>query len=241
MKTIAIFLGSVILITLIRSSNGLAQCPLKRQICGDICTWDCTCGGSELTDDKFCCIPSNASCTGIEYGEVNCTNGIAYDFDQPCGNECAISTPYNYVAISTTLLDNYECPKSDRFSKVPSGTDGSKDFDYCLSGETCGSSTSSVSFKQCYSKRSSNFNLDLGTVCLSRSDKPLFDKDTKSTTKGRKNLQSEIKNVTAEQLKLICHGQGEEYNWEDVCKFDFGGDSRPCQLKNGDILQLQPL
>ena len=124
-------------------------------ICGDKCRGyfnTCTCGGSQLPYDKFCCIPSNASCSGIEDGEVNCPNGTAYDYDQPCGNECSARSAYNTVAIST-LLDNYECPKSDRFSKVSSGTKGSKDFkEYCFAGETCGSSTCTVNFKQCYSK-----------------------------------------------------------------------------------------
>ena len=122
-------------------------------ICGDKCTDydDCTCGGSQLPDDKFCCIPSNASCTEIEDGEVNCPNGTAYDFDQKCENECSIST-VNLVAIST-ILDNYECPKSDKFYKVSSETQGSKEFkEYCYEGETCGSSATTVKFKQCYSK-----------------------------------------------------------------------------------------
>ena len=83
-----------------------------------------------------------------------------------------------------------------------------------------------------------SFNVDLGTMCFSRTDKPLFVKDTKSTTKGRKNLRSEVKSATAEQL--ICHGQDEEYNWEDVCKYKEGW-SRPCQLKSGDILELNPM
>ena len=121
-------------------------------ICGDICTYRsrCICGGSQLPDDKFCCIPSNASCSGSEYGEVNCPNGTAYDYDQKCGNECSTST-WNVVAIST--LDNYECSKSDDFSKVSSETQRSKDFkEYCYQGEPCGSSTSTVKFKQCYDK-----------------------------------------------------------------------------------------
>ena len=118
-------------------------------ICGDKCTYKCTCGGSQLPDDKFCCIPSNASCSGIEDGEVNCPNGTAYDFDQKCGNECSIST-WNGVAIST-ILDNYECLKSDAFSKVSSETEGSKDFKKFY-GKSCGSSTSTVKFKQCYTK-----------------------------------------------------------------------------------------
>ena len=133
------------------------------RICGDKCSGyiysgysseksKCTCGGSQLPKDKFCCIPSNDSCSGTKYGEVNCPNGTAYDFDQKCGNECSISTEH-YIAIST-ILDNYECPKNDYFSKVLSGTEGSKDFkEYCEKGETCGSSTSTVKFKQCYSKR----------------------------------------------------------------------------------------
>ena len=130
------------------------------RICGDKCSGytysyeksKCTCGGSRLPNNKFCCIPSNASCTGIEDGEVNCPNGAAYDFDQKCGNECSTSAR-NYVAIST-ILDNYECPKSDRFSKVSSETEGSKDFkEYCNEGETCGTSTSTVKFKQCYTKK----------------------------------------------------------------------------------------
>ena len=81
---------------------------------------------------------------------------------------------------------------------------------------------------------------DLGTVCLSRSDKPLFDKGKKSTTtKGRKNFRSLIKNITADHL--ICHGKDELYKWEDVCKYDHvDRDSRICQLINGDILQLDP-
>jgi hypothetical protein len=70
----------------------------------------------------------------------------------------------------------------------------------------------------------------------------LFDKGTKSTTKGRKNLRSEVKSVTAE--KLVCHGGGEKYNWDDVCKIIYSKDpqsnSRPCTLKNGDRLQLNP-
>ena len=78
--------------------------------------------------------------------------GTAYDFDQKCGNECSISTE-NYVAISFTILDHYECPKSHAFSKVSSGTVGSKNFEeYCDNGETCGSSTSTVKFKQCYTQ-----------------------------------------------------------------------------------------
>ena len=82
------------------------------------------------------------------------------------------------------------------------------------------------------------FNSNLGTLCLSRSDKPLFDKGKKSTTtKGRKNLRSVIKNITADHL--ICHGKDEKYKWEDVCKVAY--HSSPCQLKNGDILQLNPL
>ena len=79
------------------------------EICGDKCnskySWDCICGGSQLPDNKFCCIPSNASCTGIEDEEVNCPNGTAYNYDQKCGNECPISTE-PYVAISI-ILDNY--------------------------------------------------------------------------------------------------------------------------------------
>ena len=76
-------------------------------ICGDKCSsWDaCTCGGLQLPYDKFCCIPSNTSCSGIEDGEVNCPNGTAYNYDQKCGNECPISTE-PYVAISI-ILDNY--------------------------------------------------------------------------------------------------------------------------------------
>ena len=127
-------------------------------ICGDKCTSSrrkCICGGSQLPYDKFCCIPSNASCSGIEDREVNCPNGTAYDYDQPCGNECSAKSSYNTVAIST-LLDNYECPKSYEFSKVSSGTKGSKDFkEYCNKnnkGESCGSSTSTVKYKQCYTK-----------------------------------------------------------------------------------------
>ena len=51
-------------------------------------------------------------------------------------------------------LDNYECPKYDQFSKISSETEGSKDFkEYCSEGERCGSSTSTVKFKQCYAKR----------------------------------------------------------------------------------------
>ena len=91
--------------------------------------------------------------------------------------------------------------------------------------------------KMFFSRFSNTFNVDLGTMCLSRTDKPLFVKDTKSTAKGRRNLRSEIKSVTAEQL--ICLGQDEEYNWEDVCKYE--GWSRPCQLKSGDILELNPM
>ena len=121
-------------------------------ICGDKCSYwydDCTCGYSQLHKYKFCCIPSNASCSGIEYKEVNCPIGTVNDLDQKCGNGCPISTRNN-VAIST-ILDNYECLKSDRFSKVSSGSIGSKDFkEYCYKGETCGSSTTTVKFKQCY-------------------------------------------------------------------------------------------
>jgi len=84
---------------------------------------------------------------------VNCPIGTAYDFDQKCGNECSISTR-NAVAIST-IHDNLECSKkdSDMFSKISSKTIGSKNFkEYCIEGETCGSSTSTVKFKQCYTK-----------------------------------------------------------------------------------------
>ena len=92
-----------------------------------------------------------------------------------------------------------------------------------------------MNFIKCFFSRFSNtFNVDLGTMCLSRTDKPLL---VKSTTKGRRNLRSEIKSVTAKQL--ICLGQDEEYNWEDVCKYE--GWSRPCQLKSGDILELNPM
>ena len=93
-------------------------------------------------------------------------------------------------------------------------------------------------FHKLFIPRLEVFNTDLGTVCLSRSDKPLFDKGKKSTTtKGRKNLRNLIKNVTADHL--ICHGKDELYKWEDVCKYQ-NDCSRPCQLKNGDILQLNP-
>ena len=92
-------------------------------------------------------------------------------------------------------------------------------------------------FHKLFIPRLQVFNTDLGTVCLSRSDKPLFDKGKKSTTtKGRKNLRSLIKNTTANHL--ICHGKDELYKWEDVCKFDTNIGRRLCQLKNGDILQL---
>ena len=129
---------------------------LTDKICGNICTSrsKCTCGGSQLPDDKFCCIPSNASCSGIEDGEVNCPNGTAYDYDQPCGNECSTKTTGNYVSISSTILDHYECPKSDKYSKVSRGTEEFNDFKgYCYEGEICGSSTSTVKFKQCYTKK----------------------------------------------------------------------------------------
>ena len=91
--------------------------------------------------------------------------------------------------------------------------------------------------------RSADLEHNLGTVCLSRSDKPLFDNGKKTTTtKSRKNLRSLMKNVTADHL--ICYGKDESYKWEDVCKYDeaYAHDSRrPCQLKNGDILQLNPV
>ena len=81
---------------------------------------------------------------------------------------------------------------------------------------------------------------NLGTVCLSRSDKPLFDKGKKSTTtKGRKNIRSIIKDITADHL--ICHGKDEKYKWEDICNYGHG--YRPCHLKNGDIetwIELNP-
>ena len=49
-----------------------------------------------------------------------------------------------------------------------------------------------------------------------------------------------MNNVTADHL--ICYGKDEKYKWEDVCKYeDFLGESRTCQLKDGDILQLNPL
>ena len=95
-------------------------------------------------------------------------------------------------------------------------------------------------FHKLFIPRLGLFNTDLGTVCLSRSDKPLFDKGKKSTaTKGRKNFRNLIKNITADHL--ICHGKDELYKWEDVCKYGVVGGSRPCQLKNGDILQLDPV
>jgi len=85
------------------------------------------------------------------YGEVNCPIGTAYNFDQKCGNECSTTTK-NYVAIST-IYDNFECPKSSDFAKVSSGSIGSKNFKkYCNKRESCGSSTSTVDFKQCYTK-----------------------------------------------------------------------------------------
>ena len=138
---------------------------LTDEICGDRCSdnmvygYDkpskCTCGGSQLPKDKFCCIPSHTNCTGV--GDVNCPNGTALNFHQPCEEECSISTD-NYVAITSTY-DKVDCSKKDSFffSKVSSGTDEYKDFEeYCGAvtgdGKTCGSSTSSVSFKQCHIK-----------------------------------------------------------------------------------------
>ena len=90
----------------------------------------------------------------MEIGEVNCPNGTAYDFNQPCGNECPTRTSDKHVAISSALSDHYECPKNGYFSKISSETEGSKDFkEYCYEGETCGSSTSTVKFKQCNTKK----------------------------------------------------------------------------------------
>ena len=43
------------------------------------------------------------------------------------------------------------------------------------------------------------------------------------------------------ETKLICHGDGESYDWENVCKYD--GDPNnpsPCTLENGQILELDP-
>ena len=85
--------------------------------------------------------------------------------------------------------------------------------------------------------RTNYFNSDLGTVCLSRSDKPLFDKGKKSSEgKGRKNFLSLIKDITKDHL--ICQGKDESYNWKDVCLFAARDVGRRCKLKNGDILEL---
>ena len=66
-----------------------------------------------------------------------------------------------------------------------------------------------------FPRGSSIFNNDLGTVCLSRSDAVLFQSTKKSS--GRKNLQTQVKNVT--ETKLICHGDGESYDLKNVCKY----------------------
>ena len=86
-----------------------------------------------------------------------------------------------------------------------------------------------------FPRGSRTFNNDLGTVCLSRSDAVLFQSTKKSS--GRKNLQSQVKNVT--ETKLICHGDGESYDLKNVCKYVYD-KSRPCTLKNGQTLQLNP-
>ena len=56
-----------------------------------------------------------------------------------------------------------------------------------------------------------------------------------------------MNNVTANHL--ICHGKDELYKWDDVCRYNdeyeyeyeyYADSSIACQLKDGDILQLDP-
>ena len=56
-----------------------------------------------------------------------------------------------------------------------------------------------------------------------------------------------MNNVTANHL--ICNGKDELYKWDDICRYNAGDDGiyaysdsyrLDCQLKDGDILQLNP-
>ena len=93
-------------------------------------------------------------CSVSEGGQVNCPNGEPLGFDQKCHDTCSKSK--YFMAISSDLyVDNNKCSKIpfDDFSKISTGTEESEDFkEYCLDGETCESGSSTVSFKQCYSK-----------------------------------------------------------------------------------------
>ena len=132
---------------------------LAASICGDKCIRpndDCICGGTNIQWDiqwreEFCCIPSNANCTKIGHEQVNCPSGISLTFEQKCNNQCATSTE-NMIAISSIHDNTDRCSKDDTFSKVSRPTEIENFAKYCgRRGEICGPSSSSVSFKQCYS------------------------------------------------------------------------------------------
>ena len=82
-----------------------------------------------------------------------------------------------------------------------------------------------------------NFEYGLGMACLSRSevDRNPFQKK-KELSRGRKNLREQVTQVT--EKYLICHGIGQNYTLDEVCKLDESNIKKQCNLKDGTVLEL---
>ena len=82
-----------------------------------------------------------------------------------------------------------------------------------------------------------NFEYGLGMACLSRSevDRNPFQKK-KELSRGRKNLREQVTEVT--EKYLICHGIGQNYTLDEVCKLDESNIKKQCNLKDGTVLEL---
>ena len=82
-----------------------------------------------------------------------------------------------------------------------------------------------------------NFEYGLGMACLSRSevDRNPFQKK-KELSRGRKNLREQVTEVT--EKYLICHGIGQNYTLDEVCKLDASNIKKQCNLKDGTVLEL---
>ena len=85
---------------------------------------------------------------------------------------------------------------------------------------------------------SGDFDHALGMSCLSRleKDRNPFQKK-KELLRGRKNLREQLKEVTGNYL--ICYGKAQNYTLDEVCKW-IHDESKPCDLKDGTVLELCP-
>ena len=74
-------------------------------------------------------------------------------------------------------------------------------------------------------------------ACLSRSEvnRNPFQKK-KELSRGRKNLREQVTEVT--EKYLICHGIGQNYTLDEVCKLDASNIKKQCNLKDGTVLEL---